>query len=523
MFLKCRVELVIDDHLYSNVKELVAEASSFIDNSRKTYNEEDDDDILFLKTLPVNTVFCKDIKSNKKYICLPFFSSHIQLSIKPCEHVWVYPYKEENTKVNGYWIARPHSLNYTEDTTYNFSDRDSVVQYNYKILNKNKITNDINMIEVFSDVFDEYENKTIDDNYQFTQFNKSNNHIENFFPSKHEDVTIRGSRNNVLNLGYNETNSSSIKIIAGIGSRVPNFPSFEDALVIDNEDTKVLKGKYLSRYNNIPIVNDKRSQSNKNISFFTNNESIMSSGQSLPNTRLSLSKLYNKRQDASKIEVFEQSSNNELYTLFDISLSTSIKSYSTRNFDLYKKSKTKYQELNVSKQTKSNNLHPTINLVSNNINLVSLDEGEINITKKFSNVKVHDNSVSLESSNINLESDSVFIGKDNFQNAVKGQTLKAVIKELIEIQKETLKVINRTVVEIKNHNHEIWSDTPIPTTGPYPGNSVPPFILQSDTPFVTSEYTDIDNKTNTESQLITQLNNIETSLDNILSRITHIS
>lgn len=524
MFLKCRIDVVLDEKLYSDIDSLVSLTSEYLDfSSKNDLDFENSNSVLFLKTLPVNSVFCEDVKSGEKYICLPFFSSHITFSIKPCEHVWVYPYLENNTLVNGYWLSRPHGLNYTEDTTYTFSDRDRVVQYNYKNASEKKIPQESNVVEIFSNIYDNFNSQDILDNSQFLSFNNLNTHIQRHYPVKHQDLNIRGSTNNIINLGSHSNQMSVVNIVAGIGSRKRITHAFKDAYSINSDDFLSLKKSYIDTTNEVGCINDTRIQSNLNLKFFANKDSLLPDGTRISDKTTNLSLLYNKKHDASKIEVLELENNLNIQNDYFINLSTASHDLTEDFKNLYENSKTRYKEKSSVFEALPSKSLPTINAISDNINLISLDDGEINLSKLGANIKLNSNNITMSASKTIIDSPSIFLGKDSLQSAVKGNTLKSIIEELIHVQKQTLSIVNLTLKEIKNHNHQVQSLQPIPIAGPLPGFFTTPFILNSETPFIISEYNNLEKQTSSDSEIVKQLNLINESLDKILSKITYIS
>lgn len=524
MFLKCRIDVVLDEKLYSNIDSLVNLTSEYLDfSSKNDLDFKNSNSVLFLKTLPVNSVFCEDVKTGDKYICLPFFSSHINFSIKPCEHVWVYPYVENNTLVNGYWLSRPHGLNYTEDTTYTFSDRDRVLQYNYRNAGEKKLPEESNVVEIFSNIYDSFKSQDILDNEQFLNFNNSNTHIQRHYPVKHQDLNIRGSTNNIINLGAYSNEMSAVNIVAGIGSRKRITNSFKDAYSIDSDDFLSLKKNYIDTTSEVGFINDTRIQSNLNLKFFANKDSLLPDGTRIPDKTTNLSLLYDKKHDASKIEVLELENNLNIQNDYFVNLSTTRHDVAEDFKNLYENSKTRYKEKTSVFEALPAKSLPTINAISDNINLISLDEGEINLSKLGTNIKLNSSNITMSANKTIIDSPGIFLGKDNLQSAVKGDTLKSVIEELIQVQKQTLSIINLTLKEVKSHNHQIQSLQPIPVTGPLPGFFTTPFILNSEVPFILSEYNNLESQTNSDSEIVKQLGLINESLDKILSKITYIS
>jgi len=74
--------------------------------------------------IPRNSLLVRrigDIAGTPSAICFPFFSSHMQLPVKPGETVWVY--FDTPVKSIGYWISRVHGDAYAEDVNFSHFDR----------------------------------------------------------------------------------------------------------------------------------------------------------------------------------------------------------------------------------------------------------------------------------------------------------------------------------------------------------------------------------------------------------------
>ena len=98
-----------------------------------------------VENLPIGTIICADLSNseNKKtLICLPMFSSHISLPVKPGEIIWYYkdsyPFSEKIKlgtpllTIDSYWLSRKAGLKISEDLNYSHVQRDSIIS-NLKI------------------------------------------------------------------------------------------------------------------------------------------------------------------------------------------------------------------------------------------------------------------------------------------------------------------------------------------------------------------------------------------------------
>jgi hypothetical protein len=133
--------------------------------------------------IPRNSLLVRrigDVAGTPNAVCFPFFSSHMQLPVKPGETVWVY--FDTPIKSIGYWISRVHGDAYAEDVNFSHFDR-SIIDPNeedqriglaeragkaempdYEDFPNNSMTqtstpgNDEGSVEDLPPVVDEYEN-----------------------------------------------------------------------------------------------------------------------------------------------------------------------------------------------------------------------------------------------------------------------------------------------------------------------------------------------------------------------------
>lgn len=80
-----------------------------------------------IEKIPRNSLFVRrisrgaDASGSSLTLCYPFFSSHLQLPVKPTEVVWVIFDKDDMT--TGYWIGRIHGDETGEDANFSHFDR----------------------------------------------------------------------------------------------------------------------------------------------------------------------------------------------------------------------------------------------------------------------------------------------------------------------------------------------------------------------------------------------------------------
>lgn len=542
MFIKGRVFLVNDQTYASDVNVLYS--SLFSNGFLKNYfegNIKEGNFILkikqFLSLLPLGTIFCQDTRKNDFYICLPFFSSHFQQSIKPGEHVWIYPYKEQetigNTNTNGYWLSRPHGLISTENTSYSFSDRDEII---------NKITNDdLNrneLIHLLQDVYVENESpmRSIKSN---EQFNKAINSLstEEYYNYNINDVTIRGSYNNAVSL-TTENNMSSIKISAGINRKANK--NFKDVLVYDtlNKKTKVAQS-YLYHNpsaNSLSYVkfNENYTESIKSLNPFITNSTRTLEGFDFNKSKLNFESLYDEKLDAAIIKLNEYQDNIKTIAEYNspnvFEESSDISNIATQD-SIYNSSKNKINKFKINANAINAMKTSGINLISESINLISKNTGGIHIGNSSSAIGLNSNKVKIMSDELLLNSDRIILGRGNeVEQLVKGNTLVTLIKDLIKIQLDTISLLNKTAIELEKHTHTInIKQTPVTGTaivGGVSGSAIVPVASlsqQTNKPDNNGEFSKIDTNSKVDSTLLNEINQIQLNLEKILSSIAYIS
>jgi hypothetical protein len=95
------------------------------------FSKIDDEKVnIVLEKLPAGAIVAKTKfdNSNSVIICLPAFSSHIQIPVKQGEDVWYfedesnYSSNNKNSFIKNYWFSRVHSLE--EDVNFTHHERD---------------------------------------------------------------------------------------------------------------------------------------------------------------------------------------------------------------------------------------------------------------------------------------------------------------------------------------------------------------------------------------------------------------
>lgn len=542
MFIKGRVFLINDQEYASNKDTLYSSlfTKGFLKNYFET-NLTEGSNVLkikeFLSLLPLGTIFCQDTKSSDFYICLPFFSSHFQQSIKPGEHVWVYPYKDKdvvgNINVNGYWLSRPHGLISTENTAYSFSDRDEIIS--------DLVNNELNrneLIDLLQDVFIENESpmNSIKTN---EQFNSAINRVstEEYYTYDINDVTLRGSYNNAISL-TSENDRSAVKISAGINRR--SQLAFEDVLVYDtvNKKSKV-RQNYLYHNpssNSLSYIkfNDNYSESIKSLNPFITVSTKTIDGFSFKKDSLKFKTLYNEKLDAAVIKLNEFQDN--ISTIADNTSASIFEEISNIDIlqtqdSIFSTSKNKVNKFKRNANIISEMKTSGINLISESINLISKSNGGIHIGNNDTVIGVSNKKVKILSDELLLNSNRIIIGGNSeIEQLVKGNTLVTLIQDLIKIQLDTISLLNKTAIELEKHTHTI-NIKQIPGQGV--SNvagvigtatvSVAATTQQTNKPDNNGEFSKIDTNSKVDSTLLNEINQIQLNLEKILSSIAYIS
>jgi len=193
----------------------------------------------FLKQLPIGTIICKNLtdRDEKTVICLPLFSSHMSLPVKPGEEIWYFEDSESDfnekdivgkplLSLKNYWISRKIGTKIAEDLNFTHIQRNALISDVRSDDNLNdgeiRIPNNENT-QTYEEKYDE----VIPDIEEI--YSKSKNE-KNIFPSavprwnsKPYELTLQGSNNSLINLtkNFNRTDNTlfegkgAIDLVAG--------------------------------------------------------------------------------------------------------------------------------------------------------------------------------------------------------------------------------------------------------------------------------------------------------------------
>lgn len=505
MFLKARTLLVVDEKHMSDIDMFLQKLTNinffkyFKTTQDNIYNK--DQLKIFLKTLPQNTVFSKNINTDELYLSLPFYSSHIKMPIKPNEHVWIYPYIDIEDdpifRINSYWLGRPHSLLTTEDTTYNYSDRDTVTKHKVYLDESPE-----KAVEVYSGFVD----SDASANEQFKEY-KEKIKPEQFIHTNYDDFSIRGSSNNIVKLS-NSDNNSEISLVAGINSRSSTPSTNLNVLlkVLDDEGFEE-KGvmqempSYASynTQNNMMFINandHKQTIKRPELLFGKYSKSVI--GERISPKQINFENLYDGKNDSSKITISSSENYSKVFSDFGISSFLDDTDYKAE----------------------------TIALLSTDIGIGALN-GKLSLTNNNSAIKLNSDNINAIANKIEINSGNVLIGlQDTAEPSPKGNLLVSDIKKIINIQKETLNLIKEISLELTKHQHIVHLETQpfAVTTSLGPGNGQFLAPVSSDAPTINLVYeTAKDEIEKPDTGLIAKLEKIKFELENILSNTVYIS
>jgi len=525
------------------------------------------EEILFLKSLPINTVISKGIKENKIYFCLPLFSSHIKCPIKAGEFIWVFPFEENHSnnslyKINGYWISRVHGLLASEDVNYCYNDRDYLQSFNEKTVEE-----EIDSINKNPKLKKEYlEGKLFyDKNFaiipETNMIGSETNRIKikqyasllkkpiAQFNFENDDTVIQGSFNNNIVMSKNKQKSSAnIDIVVGRNnenkknietdnsflnlSTVKNNTLIKDVATEVNLEEKIIFNgihfetlKYPEKYIHLK---------NRKLRFINNQKENFSNDAS----RIFISELDNIDE-----KLYDQySANKSLIDAKSIQNNENI-FYSDDKLELKAKS------LSLGRQSNYLSDSPCIGLISNEIRIVAkkgskgLNEyadGSIKLIKASTDIR-NQSSITLDNDGqINIDANIIKIGSanklsssplvilgnsDKLNHAVLGDNLKEVLTQLINLNKQSLTIISDFIKADEKHTHKLLLSSlqivNIPTGSPMPfalvSNSLPIAETQTVTDILNNETS--QSNINDESEIQNKLTSLINSLDNILSKL----
>ena len=470
MFVKSRCLFIVSEEIKSSlnhgalIEKIIYKFNlynSFFRNASKSDNIKN-----ALSMLPCGTIFSESLSKKgeelKYYISLPMFSSHFNLPVKEGEFIWIYPYKEFDDSVNSnyyniinsYWMSRVHSFFHTEDTNYNFNDRDynvnaSIEKYNnYSVSRKNnktvserkeikeknkKLENTV--LRQYTTRSDFFNNKVlkskllIDDRRNY--FNIKN--TPRYF-SKREDFTIQGSNSTLINLGSNLTDSSTnkdssgeISIVTGIGYLFKkgndfskkSFKTRNSNHELNDKLTKV--GLYEDSNFSHSILNDRDQEENfklPNISISDDTNNITRNiNEGNLNIIYDASTIKITEENKSKIYIGSFYNSNNNIQQIDFNDLTADLDESINDIQLYLNlekpslSNKVIKRANVKSKSKHNSLNkPQIGLVSSNICLYSRNSNEIVKNESGGSIKLIKDSMNNENySEISMQPDGNII------------------------------------------------------------------------------------------------------------------
>ena len=207
--------------------------------------------------LPSGTCICVTLfekEKSKIIVCLPGFSSHINIPVKKGEIIWYFVdesfYGDQNDDkskyIKNFWLSRVHGLNVSEDPTFSFHLRDfeknldenkrpdgivPTKKAREKQSNKVKAKNIKNGIVIpdYNEDFIKSSNKNI--SFSSKKIISKESHL-NYYPKYYDDnnsFLLQGSSNAFINLNTDIKSKSSkrggIDIVAGRLSEINNIRS----------------------------------------------------------------------------------------------------------------------------------------------------------------------------------------------------------------------------------------------------------------------------------------------------------
>lgn len=261
---------IIDDLIQNNIFKYFFDDINIITNRNF---------IRHIASLPKNTVFCINVSYNptsrkttkNSNIAIPFISSHVNFPVKIGEIVWFYSYefaegdlpKVETYNIDGYYLGRVHSLLNTEDSSYCFHDREIITFSRDKLtpnesakkqkskgileileFNEEFIPSTTDMIEEPTlDIITDISKNILNNSYYYTELANYNFNPTNSTSSSPEDVLLKGSHNTLFELGSCKNSEGptvtggKVKIVAGNNVRLRSQSlSDEKSLLVRETD-----------------------------------------------------------------------------------------------------------------------------------------------------------------------------------------------------------------------------------------------------------------------------------------------
>jgi len=517
MFVQARCTNIVNPNdSVSKIVEYLSNAGIIQESSQAILN--------IARTLPVGTVIGKKIVFNNNsetepFVCLPFFSSHIKVPVKPGEYVWVFPYKnaaQRDSVINGYWLSRVHALKFVEDINYTFNDRDISdknadnnlfsIKNIYETEKKTKRVENEEHIKKISQhskapytFFDAtYEINNLDRHY--LKDSLQNNNFRSITPIMgfDDDVILQGSNSTYLKLTSNNSSygkyskqkneKGEIILAAGCGEFAKtNYTLVSGKLISADGGVIYDKSEFVSLIpdaDNVAIefvaTNTTENLKDPRAYFFSN---IASHKKHLGATKLT--------EDASKITISESCNySRDIYEMYNSYLN--INNFSLEKISKELESKTTNQKFTVknfkiqNKPVISLDKKPSINIVSNDINILSRkSDSNITISKQYSlddKTNLHSQMKIDQSGDIIIDGRRIFIGSSKLekkkgsykngegslvilgnseetQSLVLGEQLKEMIVEMNNVCVESMDSIKKLLIEISAAIASIQSAT----------------------------------------------------------------
>ena len=543
----------------------------------------------------------KNISGKYTNIAIPFLSSHINFPVKVGETVWFYRYNsdsqnnttEKSYNIDGYYLGRVHSFLNTEDTSYCFSDREKVFFRGEEDDIEDYENSDVGILEII-ELENEYFGNTEDAIYSLdilpvtdtskeiltNQYYKKELENLKLKPSSNlsvnsEDIAFQGTYNTLLSLSSNtiknkkdinsntdftESKSGKIQIISGVKEKYKenSFESSRKVKLINKDNSIDEDGSIISLYKdcNPEINNGLFFETVKSKNQFINNENLSSDIRE----KLSSKKINDIKENKSSLVISDLSEEsvslkkNISFNIPQILNSFSINENKNKNYITlipdYTSSNSHNNELlssisaisdniTISSHRNSSGSVTLINPNGENPSYLSLSEGG-NIHINADKIVIGDYSrSSLNSHGVNA---SLYLGySSEMQSLVLGEQLEAFLKEILNIQKESLILIKDLFKQSKeidkftkdtldnllngiNTFGSSLSGTPISAQSASLIQTYTTSISKMSNIKIDAYQTQIDNfKASNEEDLINRLNNIENNLNKILSKFTKTS
>ena len=438
------------------------------------------------ENLPIGSIICRVFNNIESIeVCLPMFSSHISMPIKPNEIIWFF--KDDTSFTNddlennhpmfaikNYWLSRKIGTKISEDLNYTFFQRDSLItnqemeeskKYQKLLADSDDKKNEKIYTEESKNIvkLPDFENELLYVDFFGNGFLENGSEVVkkekniSFFPdavprwfSKPHELTLQGSNNTLINLTKTNNseekfiNKGAIDIVSGrfflddyIEEEEEDFHIFENKIIKnkeeDREKTFKLKKTSFPKIENI-LGNLETLKSQK---FYLNTEDI---DESIEGT-------INIDKDASRIYISECDNidNFNYYDTFWLSDQDSL-TLESNNFVNSENIVIEKEYLNNEKISR-NNLEsisldendltlPSIFIKSNNIRIVSrkkqenkandllLEEGSIRLIKESDDFSNYAHLCLEKDGQVLLDGKSVLLG--NFKKEVIRQNISQI-------------------------------------------------------------------------------------------------